>query len=643
MAELTGWWSRRSHPEKVELYTRWTYHGLAAVELLLGGPAAAAVAVGPAEDARPVGGWLLLLLLVHTVLVAALCSYALSWQLGRRPRPRRLIAVLTSVTVAGCVVVPALFRFGSVQDPQMTAYLLGAVVSWGVGGLALCLVKVRHLLALSLVAPLGVGLTCAAIGLPAGVVAALASATAFGAVVFATTSGFSGWLLRTVWELDAAHRLQARLAVAEERLRFARDLHDVMGRNLSVIALKSELAVQLSRRGAAERAVGQMAEVQRIAQESQREVREVVRGYREADLHTELEGARGVLAAAGVTCRVTADGLPTELPAQARSALGWVVREATTNVLRHGDARNCTVTVTAPTGGEQHVTVVIENDGADATAAAPAAGGGRGGPNGGAQSAGGLGAGTARPGAPRTGGKPEGPSRTGGGPEGAAHTGNGPDDASGTGGGRPADGSPTGNRPESRGSGGPEDASRTGDGPANRARTGDGPADRARTGDGPADRARTDGGPGNGSRAGGARTGASLAGSSGSAGSAGAATGGSGLAGLRERLVALDGTLEALALPGGRFRVTARVPLAPAPAAARAAAAPAPAAAGDPAARDAAVAAGGTQPPAAAAHAHTGADAATRGLPAPGRPGRPEAAAGCRVQRGGPVGEEGSG
>ncbi len=86
--ELTGWWSRRSHPEKVELYTRWTYHGLAAVELLLGGPPAAAVAVGSAEGAGPAGGWLLLLLLTHTVLVAALCSCALSWQLGRRPRSR---------------------------------------------------------------------------------------------------------------------------------------------------------------------------------------------------------------------------------------------------------------------------------------------------------------------------------------------------------------------------------------------------------------------------------------------------------------------------------------------------------------------------------------------------------------------------
>ncbi|MED7952105.1 histidine kinase, partial [Streptomyces sp. BE303] len=57
------------------------------------------------------------------------------------------------------------------------------------------------------------------------------------------------WLQSVVWELDAAREAQARLAVAEERLRFSRDLHDVMGRNLTTIALKSELAVQLARRG----------------------------------------------------------------------------------------------------------------------------------------------------------------------------------------------------------------------------------------------------------------------------------------------------------------------------------------------------------------------------------------------------------
>ena len=117
------------------------------------------------------------------------------------------------------------------------------------------------------------------------------------------------WSLGVMLQAEQNRDAQARLAVAEERLRFGRDLHDVMGRNLAVIALKSELAVQLARRGRPE-AVDQMIEVQRIAQESQREVREVVRGYREADLEAELAGAQGVLAAAGIDCRVSGPKRP---------------------------------------------------------------------------------------------------------------------------------------------------------------------------------------------------------------------------------------------------------------------------------------------------------------------------------------------
>lgn len=180
----------------------------------------------------------------------------------------------------------------------------------------------------------------------------------FTTAIFALTAGFSVWLLNAVHELDEARETRARLAVAEERLRFGRDLHDVMGRNLAVIALKSELAVQLTRRGRPE-AVDQMTEVQRIAQESQKEVREVVRGYREADLAAELAGAQGVLTAAGISCNVA--GPAAELPGPVQSALGWVVREATTNVLRHGDARRCDIGVRT---GPDAVVLSVENDGA---------------------------------------------------------------------------------------------------------------------------------------------------------------------------------------------------------------------------------------------------------------------------------------
>ncbi|WP_374208019.1 histidine kinase [Streptomyces sp. MUM 203J] len=363
MAGLTGWWSRRSHPEKVELYTRWTFHGLCGTEVLLSVPSALAIALGARAGAGAVGGWLLLLALAHPVLVGVLCAQALSWQLGRRSRPGRLAVAVAVTSAAGCVGVAAVQLWGAPADAQFTGPLMVGFSAWGVGGLALCVLQARRMLALGLAAPAGVGLLCLALRVPVPETVASTVGAGFGSLVFAATSGFSGWLLRAVWELDAAHRLQARLAVAEERLRFARDLHDVMGRNLSVIALKSELAVQLVRRGSAERAEEQMAEVQRIAQDSQREVREVVRGYREADLHTELEGARGVLAAAGIRCRITTGPADLDLTAPVRAALGWVVREATTNTLRHGDARMCTLTLTAPEGAAQ-VILTVENDGA---------------------------------------------------------------------------------------------------------------------------------------------------------------------------------------------------------------------------------------------------------------------------------------
>ncbi|MGW4300843.1 sensor histidine kinase [Streptomyces sp. NPDC004646] len=179
----------------------------------------------------------------------------------------------------------------------------------------------------------------------------------FGALFPLAACRCGAWTLSVLWEAERARETEARLAVAEERLRFGRDLHDVLGRNLSVISLKSELAVQLARRGRPE-AVAQMIEVQRIAQESQREVREVVRGYREADLAVELAGAQGVLTAAGITCEVRAE--TAELPASVQSALGWVVREAATNVLRHGDARRCAVAVRV---GEGRAVLTVENDG----------------------------------------------------------------------------------------------------------------------------------------------------------------------------------------------------------------------------------------------------------------------------------------
>jgi two-component system sensor histidine kinase DesK len=151
----------------------------------------------------------------------------------------------------------------------------------------------------------------------------------------------------------------ARLAVAEERLRFARDLHDVLGRDLSVIAVKSQLAGELVRRGHPG-AADELTDISRVAEQSLREVRDVVRGYRTTDLAGELAGARSVLRAAGIGCTVTGEEAGAALPGPVQTALGWVVREAVTNVLRHSSAGTCTITLVA---GDP-VRLEVANDGA---------------------------------------------------------------------------------------------------------------------------------------------------------------------------------------------------------------------------------------------------------------------------------------
>ncbi|MGO1974493.1 MAG: sensor histidine kinase [Propionibacteriaceae bacterium] len=171
------------------------------------------------------------------------------------------------------------------------------------------------------------------------------------------TYWLSALTLRVLWDLDAARGTASRLAVAEERLRFARDLHDVFGRTLSAVAVKSELGAELARRGQSEKAATQMTEVRQLAEDSGREVRDVVRGYRRADLAHEVIGARSVLQSAGV--RTTIAGGGEGLPPDVSAALAWVTREAITNVLRHSDASQCTIAVDRT---EAEATVVVGND-----------------------------------------------------------------------------------------------------------------------------------------------------------------------------------------------------------------------------------------------------------------------------------------
>jgi two-component system sensor histidine kinase DesK len=177
-----------------------------------------------------------------------------------------------------------------------------------------------------------------------------------------STYRFSIWYLGVAWEIDRTRDVQARLAVAEERLRFARDLHDSLGRNLTLIAVNTELASELIRREQ-DGALEHLLQVRRSAQDSMREMRAVVGGYRAVDLQSELAGARSVLRSAGISVRVIGDA--AELPEPVQAALGWVVREATTNIIRHSDASMAKIELDVVDDAERgHLAVLrIENDG----------------------------------------------------------------------------------------------------------------------------------------------------------------------------------------------------------------------------------------------------------------------------------------
>ncbi|WP_017542330.1 sensor histidine kinase, partial [Nocardiopsis prasina] len=161
-----------------------------------------------------------------------------------------------------------------------------------------------------------------------------------------------------VTEAHAARDAQARLAVSEERLRFARDMHDLLGHSLSALAVKSELAARLAEIDP-QAASREMTAVQHLARDALREVRTAVSGYRDVDLAAESAGVQAVLTAAGVRCTVA--GADVDVPADQRSIASWVVREGTTNVLRHSTAKNCAVTLRRDGG-----TLVVEvfDDGA---------------------------------------------------------------------------------------------------------------------------------------------------------------------------------------------------------------------------------------------------------------------------------------
>lgn len=155
-------------------------------------------------------------------------------------------------------------------------------------------------------------------------------------------------LLLTTRELRDARATVAHLAANEERLRLARDLHDLLGHSLSLITLKSELAGRMLPDQPGE-AAQQIADIERVSRQALVDVREAVSGYRRPTLPVELAGARTALTAAGIAADLAqppAGGTYPRLSAECEGVLAWAVREAVTNVVRHSGASRCAVVLT---------------------------------------------------------------------------------------------------------------------------------------------------------------------------------------------------------------------------------------------------------------------------------------------------------
>ncbi|MCA1670092.1 MAG: sensor histidine kinase [Thermomicrobia bacterium] len=272
------------------------------------------------------------------------------WLMVRRPFPGvALTPSATGLRLALLTLLTACVFFLSLtQGPDWYWYFVYAGLAAGV---ALPAHRAMWMIVGVMVVAAGVG--GAVDWLQMGRIVLLVAAGGFGMIGV-------GHLIRTIRELRAARAEIARLAVSEERLRFARDLHDLLGHSLSTIAIKTALAHRLLPDAPA-RAMRELDDVQTVTQEALKEVRDAVMGYRQPTLATELANAREILAAAGIACVVDAGVRGSEfevrcptanpeprtfsLPTAIESVMAWTVREGVTNIVRHSRARHVTIRI----------------------------------------------------------------------------------------------------------------------------------------------------------------------------------------------------------------------------------------------------------------------------------------------------------
>lgn len=308
--------------DEPEIPDPWARHGwlLAAVWVVfLGFPSAAVVRETPGEPALR-GVMLALIVLFAVVFVLAFVRGQVAIFCGWTPALRAQVFGGFAVMVASMAVL------GTLIGPQalgMSPFLVSLAAfafpdRWAVGGV--------------------VGVTVAS-----GLLLALTDEVAdlWPLILLPLLIGLFGLLIRRMTQSDEQRQtLQRTLAVAAERDRVARDVHDVLGHSLTVISLKADLTERLLDVDP-QRAKGEVADIQRLTRQSLAEIRATVAGLRVARLEDERDAAADALRDAGITARLPEDGDVVD-PGH-RITMAWTLREAVTNVIRHSSAERVEV------------------------------------------------------------------------------------------------------------------------------------------------------------------------------------------------------------------------------------------------------------------------------------------------------------
>lgn len=308
---------------------------------------------GGIDEAR-IGSWVPIWRIAGIVFIA----YPIARILIQPPGPAIAASALAATAMFGLIVWSVARRDAS--DPARARWWLAAldlgiiaiatalnlaepesgwiVFFYFAATCASLLLPERRAIALIAIAGIAAGASLLPTEDPASAVVQGVAVSIIGMTVYAMSA-----LRRTNVKLYEARRELATMAVAEERDRIGRDLHDVLGHSLSLIAIKSELAGRLLPDDPA-RAQAEIADVERVARDSLAAVRETVAGYRRPTLDGELAEARVALDAAGIEPTIRHEVGP--LGASEDAVLAWAVREAVTNMVRHSTARHGTITTT---------------------------------------------------------------------------------------------------------------------------------------------------------------------------------------------------------------------------------------------------------------------------------------------------------